>query len=73
MTKNDPKLCNFSKVELSVSRLKLIKIYFKKSYLDYEETIFLKALLWRTEAAENKLLHIKSIIEKSLLKSPGKR
>ena len=62
-------LCDFNKVELSIPRLRLIKLLFKKSYLDYEETIFLKALLWKTEAANYKILHVQSIIEKALRKS----
>lgn len=70
--RKDPRLCDFNRIELSVPRLKLIKLLFKKSYLEAEETIFLKALLWKTESAEAKILHVRSIIEKILLKAPGR-
>ena len=64
----EPELAKFKEIKVSVPRLKLIKLLFKKSHLQYDELIFLKALHWRVEAAENKILHIKSIIEKTLLK-----
>jgi hypothetical protein len=67
--KQSPTLCSFKKVELYVPRLKLIKLLFKKSYLSFDEIIFLKGLHWKTEAAQNKLAHVQSIIEKALLKS----
>ena len=63
------KLCDFNKVELSIPRLRLVKLLFKKTYLTQEETHFLRVLLWKSESAENKILHIKSIIEKTLFKS----
>lgn len=69
----DPVLCDFNKVELRVPRLKLIKLLFKRTYLDWEETIFLKALHWKVEAAEAKVAHVKSIIEKALLKAGESR
>ena len=69
--KPEPVLCDFNKVELSVPRYKLIKLLFKKHYLAPDETVFLKGLLWKSEAAENKLAHVQSIIRKALLKAPG--
>lgn len=66
---NEPKLCDFSEVKLSVPRSKLLRLLLKKSYLSHEEYIFLKALLWKTEAANNKILHVESIIRKALLKT----
>jgi len=69
--KTEPRLCSFRKVEISIPSKKLIKIYFKKNFLDAEETIFLKALEWKVEAAENRLAHVKSIIVKALLKKSG--
>jgi hypothetical protein len=66
-----PELCEFNKIELSIPRLKLIKLLFKKTYLSQDETIFLKGLLWKTEGANNKILHVQSIIEKVLRKSPS--
>ena len=69
----DPILCDFSKVELKIPRLKLIKLLMKKSYLQAEETIFLKALLWQTESANNKILHVQSLCEKALLKATNSR
>jgi hypothetical protein len=68
----EPILCNFDKVELKVPRLKLLRLLFKRTYLDYAEVIFLKALLWQAEAAENKILHIQSIIRKALFKASGR-
>lgn len=65
----EPALCEFNRVSLDIPRLKLIKLLFKKSYLDYDDVIFLKALLWKTEAANNKILHVQSIVEKTLLKA----
>ena len=65
----DPTLCDFNKVELKVPKIKLLRLYLKRSFLDQEEVIFLKALLWQAEAANHKILHIQSIIEKSLLKT----
>lgn len=66
---NEPKLCDFGKIELSIPRARLIKLLFKKHYLDADEVIFLKALSWRAESAENKILHVRSIINKALLKA----
>jgi len=65
----EPRLCDFNQVKLSVPRHKVIKLLFKKSYLDFDELIFLKGLFWKVEAAENKILHLKSLVEKALLKS----
>ena len=65
----DPQLCEFNKVELSIPRLKLLKCYFKKGTISYDEMIFLRGLIWKCESANNKLLHIISIAEKSLRKS----
>lgn len=65
----EPRLCDFSKIELTVPRHKLIQLLFKRNFLQADETIFLKSMLWKSEAALNKLLHVKSICEKSLLKS----
>ena len=64
----EPKLADFKEVKLNIPRYKLIRLLFKKSHLHYDELIFLKVLHWKVEAAENKILHIKSIIEKALLK-----
>jgi hypothetical protein len=70
MKKNSQvRLCEFTKVELSVPRLKLIKLLLKRSYLTGDEIIFLKALRWKTESANNKILHVMSVIDKALLKS----
>ena len=71
--KKDPILCDFNRVEISIPRVRLIKLAWKRGYLDYDETIFLRALTWRVEAAINKLLHVQSLAEKALLKSGGKR
>ena len=71
--KKDPRLCDFNRVELSIPRLKLLKLYFKRSYLTIEETIFLKALLWKTELTQNKIMHVRSIVDKTLLKSTNSR
>jgi len=67
--RKEPILCDFKEVKLSVPRVKLIKLLWKKSFLQYDEIIFLKTQLWKAEAAENKILHIKSIIERTLLKT----
>jgi hypothetical protein len=71
--RKETKICSFNKIELNIPRLKLLKLLFKRSYLDFEETVFLKGLYWKTEAAENKIAHIKSIVEKALLKAGGSR
>jgi len=68
--KEEPKLCDFKEVKLVIPRYKLIKLYFKQNFLQHDEAVFLKAMLWKAEAAENKILHIKSIVEKALLKAP---
>ena len=65
---NEPILCDFKEVKLSVPKYKLIKLLFKKSHLARDEVIFLKGQLRKAETAENKILHIKSIIIKTLLK-----
>jgi len=64
-----PELCDFNRIELPVPRLNLIKLVFKRTFLSHDETIFLKALLWRAESANNKILHVMSLAEKALLKS----
>ena len=65
----EPELCQFSKVEISVPRARLLRLLGKKHYLTHEESVFLKVLIWRVEAANNKILHVRSIAEKALLKS----
>jgi hypothetical protein len=67
--RREPVLCDFNKVELQVPRLRLIKLLWKKHYLDHDEVIFLKALLWQAEAANHKILHVISVAEKALLKA----
>ena len=71
MTKygDDPKLCDFNKVELKVPRMKLLKLLKKYNYLSQSETAFLRELLHRTEQSNYKILHIQSIIEKCLFKA----
>ena len=66
---DEPKLCDFNKVELKVPRLSLLKLLKKRSYLSHEETAFLRELLHRTEQSNYKILHIQSIIERCLFKS----
>ena len=65
---SNPKLCNFKEVFLAVPRLKLLKLVFKRTFLQYDEIIFLKVLEARVELAMNRLAHIKSLVEKALLK-----
>lgn len=71
--KKDPELCSFTKIELSVPRLKLLKCLSKRTFLDWKERVFLTALLWKVEAVEYKVGHVKSIIEKALLKAGGNK
>jgi len=66
----EPRLCDFGKIELIIPRLRLLKLLNKKSYITQEEAIFLKAQLWKVESANAKILHVQSIIEKTLLKTP---
>ena len=68
--KPEPRLCDFNRISVGVPRYKLIELLFKRSYLQEDEVIFLKALHWKVEAAEHKMLHVKSIINKALLKGP---
>lgn len=67
--KYEPILCDFNRIVLKVPRLKLVRLLFKKSYLSQEEQIFLKALLWQAESANNQILHVMSLAEKALLKT----
>jgi hypothetical protein len=69
----EPILCEFTKITLDIPRLKLLKLLDKKSYLSQDEISFLRALSWRVEAAENKLAHVQSIIEKVQLKGYQKK
>lgn len=65
----EPKLCDFDRVELKVPRVKLLKLLSKKTHLCFEETVFLRFLVSRTEVANHRILHVQSIAEKALLKS----
>ena len=69
--KTQAELWDFGKVELDIpvsKRLKVLKLLKKHTYLTEDETIFLRALLWKTESANYKILHVQSIIEKALRK-----
>jgi hypothetical protein len=66
--KKDVRLCDFDRIAVSIPRARLLKLVWKKSFLDPEETIFLKALLWKIESANNKILHVQSLAYKALLK-----
>jgi hypothetical protein len=66
---NEPRLCDFNRISLSVPRFKLIKLLLKRRHLQGEEVIFLKTLQYQIEVKENQILHVKSIIEKALLKA----
>ena len=67
--KQGPVLCDFNRISLSIPRVKLIKMAFKQTYLDFDEIIILKALLLQIELAENKLAHVRSLIDKARLKT----
>lgn len=69
---SEPILCGFNKVELSVPRLRLIKLAMRRGqYNTQEETIFLRVFQWKAEIALKKILHTLSLAEKGLLKSAG--
>jgi hypothetical protein len=69
--KEEPRLCDFNRITCDIPRVKLLKLVDKKRLLDHEEYIFLRAFLWKIELTENKVSHVKSLIEKALLKSIG--
>jgi hypothetical protein len=70
--KKEPTLCEFSKVEIRIPRLKLIKLVWEKHFNQSDDTVFLMVLEARVEAAQNKLAHVRSLIDKALLKSGRK-
>jgi hypothetical protein len=68
----EPPLCNFSKIELRIpanSRLKLIKLAYKPTYLKEDELVFCKTWQYKTEIVIKQALHLQSIAEKALLKA----
>lgn len=70
--KTEAILWDFGRVELDIpvsKRLKVLKLLDKKTYLTQDEATFLKALQWKAESAANKIAHVKSIIDKALIKS----
>ena len=67
--KKQPELCGFSCIKVKVPRLRLVKLFWKRDFLSLDEQIFLKGLLWRAESAENQIRHIKSMVERALIKS----
>ena len=69
--KKPPRLCNFNKVELTVPRLQLLRLLKKKTFLKRDEFVFTCDLLREAEAADNKIRHVISILEKILLKARG--
>lgn len=71
--KKGPELCEFNCVNLSIPRLRLVKLAWGRDYLKEDDAVFLKGLLLKTEAAENKLKHVKSVVEKAMLRNPLKR
>lgn len=72
----EPKLCDFNKIELRISssdRVKLIKLAYKKSYLNRDERVFATTWLWKAESVINKARHLISLADKALLKAGGGR
>jgi len=65
----EPRLCEFTEIKLKIPRYRLIKLLFKKGFLTFDEMIFLRSFVLKTEIVENQLLHTRSIAEKALLKS----
>jgi len=72
VNKSEPRLCSFNCIELKIPRLRLIKLAWTPRLLNYEDYIFLKVLSYKAEAAENKILHVQSLVRKALLKSHRK-
>ena len=71
-TKKEPTLCDFERVEFKTRRKRLIKIVFVKRFLDIDEIAFLKSLEWQAEDAQNKIAHVRSLIDKAMLKMAGR-
>ena len=69
----EPLLCDFNEIKMKVPRVRLVKLAWKKGLLDHDEAVFLKGLLLKSEAVENRLKHIQSLINKALLKSYSRK
>jgi hypothetical protein len=63
---HEPTVCDFSFITLKVPKKKIRELFGNGRLLNYSEIIFLKALLWRAEAAENRARHIISVINRCL-------
>jgi hypothetical protein len=61
-------LCPFVEIRLSVPRKFILKVFHKQTYLTNEETAKTREKLEEIEKILNQANHIKSLIEKGLLK-----
>lgn len=64
-------LCPFIEIRFSVPRKFILKVLHKKTYLTNEETAKTRVKLEEVEKILNQANHIKSLIEKGLLKEPA--
>ncbi len=62
------KICQFKTIRVNVPRKMLIKLFYCNRYLTHKETVKIGQKLTQIEKEINKLLHVRSIVEKVLLK-----
>jgi len=64
-------ICQFKIIKINVPQKTIIRLYYAKRYLTLEERSKISQKSTQIEKEFNKLLHLRSIVEKILLKSPN--
>ena len=66
-------ICQFNLIRINVPQKTIINLYYARRYLTPKERLKISQKLTQIEKEFNKLLHLRSIVEKILLKSPDSR
>lgn len=66
-------ICQFNIIKVNVPQKFLIRCFYKQGYLTTKEITRISQKLTQINQVENQLLHLKSIVEKCLLKSTNIR
>ena len=68
----NPEILPYAQIRVSIPRKKLKKLYNKKKYLNRRETILINRKLAEIQRALVGLEHVRSIVERILLRAWGK-
>lgn len=67
------KICQFTTIRVNVPKKMLIKLFYCNRYLTHKETVKVGQKLAQVNEKINQMLHVRSIVEKVLLKKPESR